>query len=355
MQRVLIIDQSQFGYFTDGYKWALYLQKHYKVSYLCRDEKKKKINTDQVEVHYVPFMLNKYISHFLWLLYCTAKISNFNGIIVLVNFRYAGVLSFLQKKKKILYDIRTLCVSPNEKQRMRRDNEIFRNVGKFKYCSVISEGLRNKIQPLNPNTYLLPLGADVLTDVQHEYSQLHLLYVGTLVNRHVEKTIDGVNLFINKHPNIALTYDIVGGPISEEMKLIRRVKERGLDSYVKVHGYINQTELKPFFESCNIGISFVPLSSYFDFQPPTKTYEYILSGLFCIGTRTRANAEIINDKNGILIEDSPDSFAEGLCRVFQNRFEIKESDIRKSLINYQWKYIVRDYLRPILDKMSLDS
>ena len=354
MQRVLIVDQSQFGYFTDGYKWAQYLlEEHYLVSYLCCEEKKAKIHLEQVKVRYSPFIFNKYASRILWLLCCIINIAKFNGIIILVNFRYVGLLTFLQRKKKILYDIRTLCVSPNAKQRLQRDNEVFRNVRKFHYCSVISKELRSMIQSLNPNTYLLPLGADALTNVRHEYSQLHLLYVGTLTNRHIEKTIDGIKLFIDKHPNIVLTYDIVGGSISEEEGLVKHVKESGLDSYIKVHGYIPQVNLKPFFDSCNVGVSFVPRCSYFDSQPPTKTYEYILSGLFCVGTRTRANAEIINDKNGILIEDTPESFAEGIWTVYQKRFEINEHDIRESLLNYQWKYIVRDYLIPILKDISM--
>jgi len=42
---------------------------------------------------------------------------------------------------------------------------------------------------------------------------------------------------------------------------------------------------------------------YYDCQPATKTFEYILSGMVCIATSTYENKKLINNINGVLCND----------------------------------------------------
>ncbi len=89
----------------------------------------------------------------------------------------------------------------------------------------------------------------------------------------------------------------------------------------------------------------------FEFQPVTKTFEYALSGLYTIATRTFANQQVIKDVNGILIDDTPEAFARALLHIAEIRNEIHSSEIRSSLIGYSWRNIVDNQLKPALDKL----
>lgn len=41
------------------------------------------------------------------------------------------------------------------------------------------------------------------------------------------------------------------------------------------------------------------MTEYYDSQPPTKTFEYALSGLYVLATKTRENEKVITNDNGV--------------------------------------------------------
>ena len=149
-----------------------------------------------------------------------------------------------------------------------------------------------------------------------------------------------------------VTYDIVGdGRYGEADQLKSMLSAMELDSIVKLHGYIQHCGLKEFYEKCNVGVSFVPMIECFEFQPVTKTFEYALSGLYTIATRTFANQQVIKDVNGILIDDTPEEFARALLRLSGMSNEIHSNEIRSSMKDYTWRSIVDNQLKPALDKL----
>lgn len=87
----------------------------------------------------------------------------------------------------------------------------------------------------------------------------------------------------------------------------------------------------------------MPITEYYQGQPPTKTYEYIKSGLFTIATATSANCKIITSENGFIIKDNASSFADGLDFVFKNRCKINSTKIRESLSNVNWSGIADEF------------
>ncbi|MBK5203771.1 MAG: glycosyltransferase, partial [Prolixibacteraceae bacterium] len=149
------------------------------------------------------------------------------------------------------------------------------------------------------------------------------------------------------------TYDIVGdGYNNETDKLLKLSKKLNLLNIVKIHGRIPNTEIKPFFDKCNIGVSFVPIQDRYEFQPVTKTFEYVMSGLYTIATCTYENKKVINDVNGILIKDSDDDFCRALEFIVKNRDRISALDISDTLVNYKWSEIVNNTLYPLLTKLE---
>jgi glycosyltransferase involved in cell wall biosynthesis len=90
----------------------------------------------------------------------------------------------------------------------------------------------------------------------------------------------------------------------------------------------------------NYGINFVPITSYFNYQPPTKLFEYLLSGLAVISTKTYENSKYINQKNGLLIEDTAEAFYAALVELNKSYHFYKEETIIESVIDYTWPNLV---------------
>src|SRR5699024_2778090 len=153
----------------------------------------------------------------------------------------------------------------------------------------------------------------VISTIDKDFSTLNLLYVGTLNNRNITQTIEGLSIFLKNNPKVKniTTYDIVGDG-DEYSQLMALVDKLSLNHIVKFHGRVPHFKLKMFFDRCNVGISYIPITEYYNYQPPTKTFEYILSGIPCIATQTFENQSLVVADNGILCEDTPVGFSKAL-------------------------------------------
>ena len=247
-------------------------------------------------------------------------------------------------------DIRTLNVNANEIIRKREDSLIMKATKIYDFVTIISEGTREKIVIPKDKSAILPLGADVVSKSKKNFDSIRIMYVGTLFNRDIHKTIIGLSLVLQKEKSLNIHYDIIGdSPGNELMELKQLVRDFNLEKYVTLHGYIQHSRLKEFFDKCNVGVSFVPLTEYYEYQPVTKSFEYILSGLYTIATNTYCNKEIITPENGFLINDTPESFAESIEYIVQNASSFDSDIIRNTLSEYKWKNIVNKYLKPVLN------
>lgn len=343
--KLLIINKEQFGYLTDAYYWCKYLRDEYEISFICFDTGKKKIQLDGVKIHYVKYIGNKTFRGLLFIAIVLLNILFFNGKILVEYFEHCEILKKIFPWKKMIVDIRTLSVSENDDERNKRNSALVKSCRYFDKVTAISSGVKNKIDL--DNVYILPLGADPISVEKKDYSKLNLLYVGTFSGRQLEKTILGCDIFHKANPDVYFSYEIIGsGFNNEEKKLKKLVTDLKLGKYIIFRGKIPNVELKPYFDRNNFGISFIPITDYYNYQPPTKTFEYALSGLFVIATATYANQEVICHDNGILINDTAESFAQALNQI--NQMTINEDNVRKSMRQYSWKLIVENTLKPIL-------
>lgn len=201
--------------------------------------------------------------------------------------------------------------------------------------------------------YVRRWGMKPLTQKNKSFSTLKLMYIGVLSGRRVHETIEGLKLFMDIHPEVEVSYSIIGRGKDEYVKLITQaIKEYNLEEVVAYHGYLPDSEIGAFFEECNVGVSYVPITPYYTDVIVTKTVEYLLSGLAVIATNTNKNRDDINDTNGVLIEDSPASFAQGLEKIY-NRLGSYDSDvIRKSAKRWNLEDNVRDNLAPMFKEIA---
>lgn len=351
-KKILIINKAQFGYHTDYYKYCEYLRDEYNVTYLCFDSGHEKLVMEDVKVKYVSNKGSRTVRGVRFILQTLVNLFSFKGIVFIHYFEKCELLKRLFPKKKMVLDIKTLNISPNLNIRQKYDNALKKATSYFDFVTIISEGLRNKLGLNHDKSAILPLGADVISTVDKDFgNEIKLLYVGTLNGRNIDQTILGLSLFLENNPEIKkITYDIIGdGDKSELSDLKVLIEQNNLNDIVRLHGRIPHFKLKPFFDSCNVGVSYVPITNYYNHQPPTKTYEYILSGLFCIATSTHSNKELITEDNGILIEDNPEEFANALEFIHNNK-NFDSDKIRNTLLESTWKGIIDNILIPILNK-----
>lgn len=346
---LLFVNQYQFGYHIDYAQYCKFLKEDFDITYLCWDYKKAKIEEPGINIMYVSRDGNILIRNIRFIIN-TVKLldyQNYNFVFISY-FRGSSIISLLNKKKQVLHvDIRTGCVSKNPFARIIYNNLLKFESHFFKSVSVISSGLRDKLK-LNNNATILPLGANPIY-VNRQKETLHLLYVGILSNRNIEATIEGLKLFLNDNPEIDIHYTIVGEGWNNQKEIFQnRIKQLGIEKHIDLAGYVPHNELIRFFEKANVGVSFIPMTPHFEYQPPTKTFEYLFAGMPVIATQTYENKLVINEHNGILIKDTAESFANGIMELYNSFNSYDENIIRKSVEKYEWRRIIQTMKETIL-------
>lgn len=349
MKKILLITHNQFGYQTDFYKYAQHLKKDFDVTYFCFDYGKEKVAENNIRVIYSNRQGSriKRIFDFLLALRKNLKDNSYH-LIILKHFPFSGFINFFTKDR-ILLAIQTGGVTSNH-----LFNSIFNFVLRmdaklFKKLIILSDDLRKHLKLDKNKSEIVPLGSDILSKKSYNYDELNLIYIGSLDNRNIDKTIIGVKEFLENN-DTSLSYTLIGkGKDKEENKIRSLIEKYKLDRVVNFIGFVQYEELPRYIENCNVGVSFIPITSYFNEQPPTKTVEYLLSGLPTIATATKGNSKLINGENGVLIEDTSNGFSRGLEKISNRKFD--NSKIRQEMENYKWENVVDLKLKPLINNL----
>jgi glycosyltransferase involved in cell wall biosynthesis len=294
-----------------------------------------------------------------FLRYAFEELSN-KPVVVLI--KYFPVISLLLRICKpsqcFILDIRTGSVDRQPIKRIIFNSQLKFEAKYFKNITVISSSLSEKLN-ISCKAHILPIGSDIISSTNKTFKELRLIYVGTLHGRNIEKTIGGFKTFYDEYNSfIPISYTIIGdGPNNEVENLRELVAKNYLTGVVTLAGRVQHDQLKEYFNSTNIGVSYIPLTPYYDVQPPAKTFEYLLSGMPVIATQTSENKKLINPGNGILIGESAEEFYLGLKKIYESRDSFDSKLIRDSNINHTWEKIVLDnlevYLKDLISEETL--
>lgn len=357
MKTILFISTEQYGYNTDMLKYSEYLNDEYKMTFLTVDTGLKKVSINSAEVIYTKKQKIGLLTRLSLAVKSIMLIYKSNPVYIFVKY-FAGcsIIYLFCHRKKMIVDIRTATISNDARIRNFKDKVLSFEANIFKNISVISEGVLKKLKLNRKKTFVLPLGADrfVANPCQSESRVMHLLYVGTLDYRNIHDTIKGFGAFYNKHRNeVVCKYTIIGFADNKEYEeeVIKTIMDYGLSQIVYYVGRKRYDELSQFFETHNIGVSYVPITEYFQYQPPTKTYEYIQNGLVCIATNTVENQKVINESNGVLINEGAQAFCEGLEHIYQNLNAYNSKEISDSAAKYSWENIVNTIFKQHIAKI----
>lgn len=351
-KKLLIICRQQFGYHIDSYYYCKMASQSFDITYICLDGDREKIEIDDVAVKYISRKGNiilRYLRLFFTLfMECFKRYD----VIFVRFFVGCSLLRVFHPFKRFVLDVRTGSVNQNFVNRCRDDFLLRLESVYFKHISVISKSLAKKLKLPSRKVHILPLGAEpVGSSLDKKFDSLHLLYTGTLDYRNMEDTIRGFAQFHSEFADsITMTYDIIGDSYHGKLAHLRTmVDDLGLSEVIKLPGYIHISRLAPYYDKCNVGISYVPINNIYDCQPPTKTFEYVFAGIPVIATATYENKRIVNQTNGILIEDNYLSFDEGLKDFYLRRKEFSSYEIKKSCEANSWDKIINDNFVPYIN------
>jgi glycosyltransferase involved in cell wall biosynthesis len=354
LNTIILAAPNQYGYFTIYYNYAQYLSKEFRVIYVCFDQGEiKLIESENINVIYLSLEGNKFLR---FIRYYQAIVRQYNSnlpaIIILKYYFFCSLLNLIIPRKNLILDIRTGYIS-EVRLKTFFFNLIIRTESFFSERIItLSESLRKKLKLRINKTTIIPLGADQTDSLPKEFNKLVLLYVGTLISRNIHQTVEGLSQFVkNERGNMEIKYHIVGGGNPAEIKKLNDTIARfNLNDIVYYEGPVYGEALQKFLVNCNIGISYIPLIKDYDCQPATKTIEYLMAGMPVIATNTYENSLMINNYNGVLINDTPEDFCSGLVNIFNQRNSFNSFNIRKSVEVYTWGNIVNTKLKPILFK-----
>lgn len=342
-KRLIIINSEQFGYNPATYYYCKYLRNIYEVVYIGWDHGLEKLFLDNVTVAYVSREGNR-LKQLKRLISTILSHTADNDTIILIKYSkgIAVLIRFLRPFNPSILDIRTGSVARNALHRclcdlaMRVESVFFRNI------TIISAALAGKLG-LAGRARVLPLGADVLSSTNKTFDRLDLLYVGTLFNRGMDKAVKGFMRFYRDYAGkVKMRFTIVGGgPDKEEVFLRGMVAEAGLAHIIDVHGSVPHDRLKCFFDQHNVGLSYIPITPYYELQPATKTFEYLLAGMPVLATATTANKCVIKDENGVVVGDSVEAFYQGLVLMHHRLGSFNSEWIRARAQQYTWAHTAK--------------
>lgn len=343
--KLLIIAPYQFGELSDCYYWAKYATiEGWNVTYIGYKYKHREVKERSfqgVKVKSVMHYNNRKLLGLMFYLKCIFEILfHYHNNIIICRMPMCQILPKIFPNRNIILDVRTLSVSKDSKTREKNDNALKDLKKLFKKCSVISEGVGQKI---GAPYYLLPLGAEPLSVKPKSFDKMRLFYIGTFDNRNLSIFIEGLALYQKQTGNY-ISFDIVGGGSPEETFTIKDTIENSGVKNIRMHGYLTHDEAQKFFDECNVGVCFVPVTDYYQYQPPTKLYEYLLSGMVCIATNTYSNIEVMNEENGVVVNDTAKSVCDGLNELYTNFDKYHSQKIVSQSQLYHWSQIVNNRL-----------
>lgn len=331
----------------------MYLTKHLKneinIDYWCYDQGKKKIEETGVHVTYFTGKIKLVrLLRFLLSSIITTNRNQYDAILIGYN-NFAFLFGIFCKSKNKILEVNTGSLHQNVILRSVFNWMVGFNSFFFKKTTVLSIGLRDYLKLSKKNTVIIPLGIRLISKAEKNYTNLRMVYLGSINHRNIFESVLGLVIFLKKHPNATVHYDIIGGSFAEDqIQLESIIKNNNLENIVEYHGRLPDDDLQQILDNATVGICYVPQKPYYEFQPATKLMEYAASGLVVIATDTYENSIMMDEKTGVICQDNPESFAEAIELVNNRLNSYSEITIRSTFEPFFWEKVAENFWIPLL-------
>ena len=167
----------------------------------------------------------------------------------------------------------------------------------------------------------------------------NILYVGSLTKeRGLEKMIKAYKM-VKEEIETDLT--IVGGFYDTKLEKWAKEYDSENNLNIKWKGWVNYTELAPFFSEADIGLCILQDSERYMKAIATKIFEYLIMGLPVVTSKGHMSDKLIRrGKCGISVDSSNESdIAQGILKLLRQVSDKKmaESTIQFSRDKYVWE------------------
>ncbi|NIQ04753.1 MAG: glycosyltransferase family 4 protein [Candidatus Korarchaeota archaeon] len=280
-----------------------------------------------------------------------------------------GLTKRLQSNNpKIVFDIRTVPVVPWGFSAT--------NPGKFLYYKLssrisvgtifISETVKNylsEVCSLSPKKYaIVPTGVNLAKfkpeNVSNLKNELGLMdkfvygYAGAITyQRHLQTMVKAFAKLARAKKKVTLLMCGSGSSLPYLKNLAKRL---GIEEKTIFLGFVEFKKIHKFMNIFDVGLNYVPNTLEYNVQPPTKLYQYLACGLPTISTKTRANQNIIQQReNGLLCGFNVSSFYEAMRELLLDTHlrRTLSSNARTSVAHMNWERIVKERLLPFYRKL----
>ncbi|MFC4872880.1 glycosyltransferase [Negadavirga shengliensis] len=354
MKKLLIATKAQYGYHVDPYKYGYYIKESYEITHISWDFGLPRAPEKGLKTIYISRKGNKILRYYRFLKEIHREIrSQSYDIVFMVYFAGCSLIKLLNPGKTFNIDIRTATDTKNETVNFLKDALLKWECARFEHLTILSHGLAERLGMRN--YHYLPLGGEPFCKKDKNFEKAHFLYVGTLENRNLITFVRGFHRFlkVDEASNASTLLTIIGdGPGNELAEIRDYIHQHALEKHIVTTGYIQNDNLSAHFDLANIGVSFVPMTPYYDHQPPTKTYEYLLSGMPVLATATTENRKIIDESCGVLMRDDEEAVAAGLEEIVKKLGHFDSRTIRMRCRESAWSNISQKNLKPYLDSLS---
>lgn len=349
---LLIVSCLQFGVHTDTTKYCEHLRDRFELTYLCLDTGLPRHTMDGVEVVYCDRHPLGKVELGLFLETLRLLRTRSFDLVFLRRTKFSFFVRLLHSRVPMIFDIRSGSIESNAVRRRIEDGLTWFNSLFFRHITVISPGLATDLRlPRAP--HVLPLGGDrspVL--VQRRSDELRVIYVGTFKNRRIDVTIRGLRLFLDANRGVRCRYTLIGfGPQADVKRIREAIEACRLEGVVSLCDRIEHDRIGTVLAENDIGIAFTPRTPWYEHQPSTKVFEYIGAGLLCVATDNAANREVIDGRNGVLVEDTDAGVCAGLTWAAAHLTEREPEAVADTIRDYSWAAIVENNLLPYIEEV----
>jgi glycosyltransferase involved in cell wall biosynthesis len=198
-------------------------------------------------------------------------------------------------------------------------------LGKLDYTFTMIEESRDRLLRLGVAPHKIgivsntPSKSKVPFDIgEHTGRNLRIVYVGCITKlRGLDLLLEAVAKFsAMKGSTDGVTLDIIGtGP--EKSELVDLCKRLGLNTIVKIHGWLDQADVDRKMSSANIGVVTYRVCGHWNHTIPNKIFDYMASGLPVLATPVIPIKRILTEAEcGVVTrESSSDSICQGLIEL----------------------------------------
>jgi glycosyltransferase involved in cell wall biosynthesis len=214
-----------------------------------------------------------------------------------------------------------------------------------RYCTwvwCLSPSAKNELSGFANRDILVIAGGpdpdEIRPWISQSYDKSKILYLGYMEeSKGICLLLEAFKIVIDKGINAQL--EIVGtGPLEEWVK--KRIKDDGIESHVKLHGFVKDySELIKLVSSCCVGMALYDPDpkNYSYFADAGKVKEYLACGLPIILTRVpEIWQEVVDCNAGIAVPYNANSVAQTIIDFLSDTYKIEQ--MRSSASNLGLKY-----------------